>query len=162
MDIEFIERVRECFDYDAETGHLIRKKKTGNRAVLGPCRALGKIGYRIAGFEGKLWYVHRLIWVHQFGELPDQIDHKDQDKLNNKLGNLRNVTDATNKHNWPMQRNNTSGVAGVWFHRQNKKWVAEIKLGGKKYHFGIFASIEEASAVRAEAKRHHHADGVFV
>ena len=156
MLIPFVERIREVFDYGPETGVLTRKKATGSRSRLGPCQGLGKVGYYVAALDGTLYYVHRLIWAHQTGEWPDVIDHKDRDKTNNRWSNLRSVTDSANKHNWPMQNNNTSGVAGVWLHKQSGKWAAEIKVSGKKRYLGLFADINSAAAARAAAKRAMH------
>lgn len=157
MDKSLADRVREVFDYDPESGILTRLKSTGNRSRLGPCLSKAAIGYYVARLDGVLYYVHRLIWIHQTGECPEQIDHKDGDRTNNKFKNLRQCTDAQNKQNMkPLFSSNTSGFNGVWWNKQAGKWQVDIKLDGKKKYFGRFDSVECAGQVALAAKRALH------
>jgi len=48
--------------------------------------------------------------------------------------------------------NNTSGYKGVWWSKKNGKWVAEIKLQGKKYYLGSFNNIRDAIKARQQAE----------
>lgn len=47
-------------------------------------------GYRVQRIEGRLEYEHRLVWTRHFGPIPVGwvVHHKNEDKLDNRLGNL--------------------------------------------------------------------------
>jgi len=100
----------------------------------------------------------RKIHLHLFllGRAPEglEIDHINRDKLDNRRANLRFVTDTVNNRNTGIPANNTSGVKGVVWHRQTRKWQAQIKIPGRHIYIGLFNSLEAATAARlaAEAK----------
>lgn len=75
-----------------------------------------------------------------------EVDHVDQNKLNNQRFNLRFVTRAENVQN-RNDGSNTSGYKGVTFHRRAGKWMAQIKKGDEKFYLGLFVDIEEAAKV---------------
>ena len=78
---------------------------------------------------GRNIFVHRIIWEMHNGEIPDGlvIDHIDGDCLNNKISNLRLVTQALNSRNQRKPKNNSSGTVGVSFlspRGSNSYWKA--------------------------------------
>jgi len=109
-------------------------------------------GYRQFAFKfnGKTQFIdaHRLAWFVINGNVPlGEIDHIDRIKLNNRIENLRDVPACINQRNSPMQRNNTSGVTGVNWHKIAKKWRAEVKVNSKRIYLGLFSDILEAKSV---------------
>lgn len=54
-----------------------------------------------------------------------------------------------------IQRNNTSGYAGVSWHASVGKWQASIGFMGKTYHLGYFADRDDAALARKEAEASH-------
>lgn len=100
--------------------------------------------------------LHRIIAVRT-GLLKDlddprEIDHIDNNKLNNQRSNLRIATDSQNKANTPLQRNNRSGYKGV---SETEKGLqrASIKINGHTKNLGDFVTEEEAyAAYVAKAK----------
>lgn len=118
------------------------------------CGTLDDKGYRriLLRFETNKTFkirAHRLAWFIVNGVLPNgEIDHINQDKLDNRISNLRDVTKEVNQRNGTRKSNNTSGVAGVCWHKQRKKWCAQAAgIGEKKSkHIGLFDTIEEADA----------------
>ena len=60
-------------------------------------------------------YLHVYIWKLKMGSIPEglEVDHKDQNKLNCQLSNLRLATHAQNNRNRDKLKNNTSGYIGV-------------------------------------------------
>lgn len=104
--------------------------------------------------EQKTFLIHRLIALH-FKPNPENkptVDHKDGNRLNNNIDNLRWATRSQQSMNKNIQSNNTSGFVGV--HKRRDKWRAQIKINGKQKHLGLFDTPEEASAVReAEARK---------
>jgi len=82
---------------------------------------------------------HRIIWFLSYNEdvpVNSIIDHVDGDKLNNKISNLRLVSEAENTRNVPMYKNNTTGTTGVYLDRKYKEfyyWKASwMDLDGKQ------------------------------
>lgn len=57
-----------------------------------------------------------------------------------------------------LQRNNTSGVRGVSWHKALKKWIAYIQFQGVKYYLGYYEDINEAKRIRQEAEKELHKD----
>lgn len=51
-------------------------------------------------------------------------------------------------------KNNKSGVKGVRWDNERKKWIAEITFKGKKYYLGRYYTVEDAGEVRKIAEEH--------
>lgn len=102
--------------------------------------------------KSKTVYLHREILNARPGEL---VDHKDGDGLNCQRSNIRIATRGQNMANTGPSRANTSGVRGVYRERETGKWVARIKVNGKKHCLGRFEQIEDAAKAYDEAARHH-------
>lgn len=69
-------------------------------------------------------------------------DHIDGNGLNNQRNNLRIVTQRVNSQN--NHNTQTSSFVGVTFHKQTKKWQAQIKINGKSKYLGLFNKEEDA------------------
>lgn len=99
--------------------------------------------------------------LHRFvlGLLPkdlQHVDHANGDKLDNRRSNLRICTRSQNMHNRKVDRSNSSGVKGVFWHRQHSKWYARIGLHGKSIFLGLFDDLKDAEcAVRKARERLH-------
>ena len=90
---------------------------------------------------------HRLAWFISYGRMPEgEIDHINQDKQDNRLINLRDVPKSINQRNGTRKSNNTSGIPGVTWHKQSKKWCAQAGIDGKHHHLGLFERIEDAES----------------
>lgn len=84
------------------------------------------------------------------------VDHINGDKLDNRRCNLRVCSKAENNRNRRISRNNTSGYKGVSWHKDNQRWQAQIRAGGKVIPLGMFETAEAASdAYKAAATRLH-------
>lgn len=87
--------------------------------------------------EGKLYQIHREIWLQHNGEILEGliVEHIDRNSLNCQLSNLRLATQAENSRNRSKMKNNTSGKIGV-SHTKNHgidKWIATVKKDEKGY-----------------------------
>ncbi|WP_155638650.1 HNH endonuclease [Burkholderia cepacia] len=72
------------------------------------------------------------------------VDHVDGNPLNNRRSNLRVCTYSQNNSNRGKSPNNSSGYKGVTFHKQMKKWQAQIMVNEKCIHLGLFTDPESA------------------
>lgn len=93
--------------------------------------------------------MHRFIMNTKSKEVVDHVDH---DGLNNRRGNLRNVTTAENAQNLNLAKNNSTGVRGVSFNKQKGKYEAYYHLENKKIRVGLFDTVEDAEARLKETR----------
>lgn len=82
--------------------------------------------------------MHRLIMGEPTGY---QIDHINQNKLDNRKENLRLATSHQNRCNKPGRKPN--GLKGIT--PRKDKWVAQIRSKDKHYYLGSFTSKKEAA-----------------
>lgn len=155
--------VRSILDYDPETGVLTWRERADMRPQWNAkyagkragCQAKGRrTCYRHIKIDGRKYREHRVCYLHYHGQWPDaEIDHVDGDGLNNRIKNLRGVSRAENMRNQRKYLNNTSGVNGVVWHRQKKKWEVRIWANGCQKHLGYFDGIEDAASARTEVEK---------
>ena len=105
---------------------------------------LNNVGYYIIFLcingKNKVFTINRLVAMTFFDEdiTKKQIDHIDGDKKNNFFENLRVCSPQQNGFNRGKQKNNKSGLKGVFWDKKQKKWCAQIKINGKKKNLGRF------------------------
>jgi len=137
-------QLRELLHYDPDTGDFIWLKPTSNRVYIGKKAVYKSHGYPSIRIHGYLYHAHRLAWLYMTGEWPpEQIDHIDKSRDNNKWSNLRLASNSENSMNKPLQSNNKSGYAGV--DKFGNRWRARIHKDNKEIHLGLFDEPEEAA-----------------
>ena len=93
--------------------------------------------------------IHHLVW-DVFGNQKRngrklQVDHIDNNKLNNHFSNLQLLTARENTTKYFLQcTNKTSKYIGVGWHKRQNKWMVGIRINGKKKHLGVFKNEYEA------------------
>lgn len=99
--------------------------------------------------------VHRLIWVMMNGEIPAglEIDHINGVRSDNRLKNLRMVTDRQNAVNRPRGPKSSSGFRGVSWEKAESVWRAKIVVEGRVFRLGRFKQLRDAIAARRHADR---------
>lgn len=148
------QRIKELLHYGPETGIFTWKVATSRRIRIGDVAgSITSAGYRVIWVTGTKYRAHRLAWLYVYGEFPhDEIDHINGDKLDNRIINLRDVTRAENSRNSRVRKDNTSGVMGVSWSKDRKKWLVLITVDGKQKNLGLYEDIELAALVRCEAE----------
>lgn len=149
--------LHELFCYSLQTGVFTRRTTTSSNAKRGDeAGSVNGQGYLVVRIAGKKYYAHRLAFLYVTGEWPPEtVDHIDGDPSNNSWGNLRLVSHAENHKNQKRHSNNTSGVAGVHWHKASGKWQAYIRVNGKQKHLGSFDDKAAAVLVRLAAEIEH-------
>jgi hypothetical protein len=149
-----LEEARRLFEYDPETGNLFRKVRTAHRTKIGDIvGSLNSYRYLKASVNNKQYAVHRLVWFIYYGYWPkDQIDHLNRNGSDNRIDNLREVSQSENLKNKRKQSNNTSGVVGVCWDIRHNKWRAKITENRRIIHLGRFDTFEEAVEARRAAE----------
>jgi hypothetical protein len=100
--------LHDLFDYDPETGILTYKSGILPRYTWNRCRAgkragfVHSDGYRVVRInQCHQLREHRVIWAFVYGTWPkDLIDHINGNKLDNRLSNLREITNEENLFNY--------------------------------------------------------------
>ena len=154
------EYLKSLLDYNPETGKFIWKVSKNNRVKCGSeAGAIDFYGYRVIGIDKKRYLAHRLAWLWYYGRWPeDQIDHINHNPDDNRIENLREVSNQENHKNQSLSCNNTSGRIGVYWFSKTKRWNAKIQVNGKNIHLGFFKEKEDAikAMKEAEAKYKFH------
>ncbi|EHH4616078.1 HNH endonuclease [Escherichia coli] len=149
--------LRELFTYDANTGRIHHAKDKGSRAKAGAYAdtATDSKGYRMVRVAVDGQYLrakaHRVAWILARGSIPDGlcIDHVNGVRDDNRLCNLRLVTNQENLHN-------LRAVKGYHWDSRNGKWRARIEVGGRSHSLGYHATKDAARAAYLAAKRVYH------
>lgn len=151
-------QARNELDYDPETGVLRWKTRSRGRKI-GDVAGTACVGrYRQIKVLNRRYPSHRVIWLIVHGEWPvGQIDHINRCPSDNRICNLRDVTQAKNKANKGMLSNNTLGFKGIARNYGRKPWKAQIWHGGS-IHLGSFDTREEAHAAYLNAYREIHGE----
>ena len=147
--------LKELFHYD--DGKLIRKSN-GKSAVI----PMGKTRYERVTIKGKAYALHRMIYLWNYGSLPDTIDHIDGNRENNKIENLREVTQQQNCLNSKHRVTSTSPYKNVYLQPPvknkdwNRNWVVSLMVAKKRKYIGSFQDLELADLVATEARDLYH------
>jgi len=147
------ERLKELFDFK-EDGLYWKVARQG--VTKGKGADISDRGYKRITADGQLYLEHRLIWLYNYGEMPEFIDHIDGNTSNNSLDNLRVATHSENCRNRRMNSNNTTGVKGVHYVKSRDKWKAQLWFNGKEQYLGIFDSLDKAKKTINEARENQH------
>ena len=149
------EMVRELFELRGDN-LFWRESSKGRGDISTPAGGFKLTGYRSIQVKGKRYLTHRLIWLYVYGKFPDdQIDHINGRPSDNRLENLRDVTQQENNKNQKKPCTNKSGHLGVCWHKNTEKWSARIDVDGVNKYLGLFNVLEDAVAVRQAASIEH-------
>jgi len=142
------ERPREMFSAD-RLFNSWNARYSGTEAFTNKTMA----GYYQGSIFGKKYLAHRVIWLLNFGAWPDQqVDHINGRRDDNRIVNLRAVSNQENHKNQRLSSRNTSGVSGVYWNRKLCKWQARIMVDGVDKHLGVFTEFEMAVSKRLIAE----------
>lgn len=153
-----LERLNELFEIveipEADIGirsGLVHKISRGSNAQKGGvagciCSTNKRSVWRV-GVNGKLYYVSRIIYymAHTIDPCEFEVDHINQNSLDNNVFNLRLADRVLQNHNQKKKSSNSSGVVGVSWFRERNKWRASYSNNGVWKHIGLYACKLEAA-----------------
>lgn len=132
------ERLKAALTYDPETGIFTGK----DGAVLGYDSVKG---YLYISVNGDRFFAHRLAWLYVHGEMPKAtIDHRNHDKQDNRIANLRDATAADNQRHRRGMVNKPLQLKGVRLHRSGA-FQARITYEGARRSLGTYETADEAA-----------------
>ena len=105
----------------------------------------------------KQFRLHRLLVQHfkQDEWNPDlEVDHINRNSLDNRLENLRCVTQSVNQQNTGIQKTNTSGIKNISYCKQKKTWRYKKLINGKII-YKTFKTKESAIEFKEEYEKNN-------
>lgn len=153
--------LRELFDFNPVTGRLIWKrndKQTSqwNGRLAGKEAGSNNKNYWRVHIGDKQYSAHRIVWKLAYGSIPNdkQIDHINGDGLDNRLENLRLVTNRENQ----LNRRADKGRAYKGVYKKGRGFKAEITHDGERHYVGYFKTAERAALEYDKKARELHGE----
>jgi hypothetical protein len=148
--------LRRILHYESGTGVFTWRVSPARNVRVGDIAGYhDQRGYRHIGIGDREYLAHRIAFFYMTGEWPPEIDHINRDPSDNRWSNLRAVTHAQNMANMSLHSNNTSTYTGVSWHKQRRKWIAQIRVKGRVISLGRYSLPEEARAAYVAASKKH-------
>lgn len=112
---------------------------------------LNSKGYVTTLYKNKVIRLHHLI----IGKPPRKLitDHINNNKTDNRNQNLRFVTHSQNCMN--------KKVKGIYWHKRNNRWRAQIVVNHKQIYLGNFVNEQDAIKVRKKAEIKYFGEYAF-
>lgn len=152
------DRLRHLLDYDADTGVFRWRLSRGGSARAGDIAGgIDSHGYVRISVDCERYLGHRLAWLHIHGAWPEHdLDHRNGIRTDNRISNLREASRSNNLANRAASA--ASGMKGVYWQRQNRRWYSRISVQGRDIHLGTFDTPEEAHQAFMSASRQHYGE----
>ena len=152
LDIEELEKVFRIVGGKLERLHKRGSVSTWKRVES---KANQSNGYCQIGFNGKKYMYHVILWVlfHKENIQEDlRIDHINGNRIDNRIENLRLVTQRENCQNRKEHRNGE--LAGSIYRKKDKKYRAQISINNKDVYLGYYQTDKEANKAYEKACQH--------
>lgn len=150
--------IREFLHYDPDSGIFTWTKHHFSNLVGKRAGRIAKSGYRQISINDKLYYEHRLAFLYMTGRWPENSDHKDLNRANNKWENLREANYTQNNQNIAVRKNNKLGLKGVSLIAKNGKYKAQIRINKIVKVIGVYDTPEEAALAYSNKAKEVHGE----
>ena len=134
--LETQDELQEMFDYDPDTGEFCWKINPKGPVSAGDIAGrIHHTGYRVVKLKGEMWAAHRLIFKYMAGEEPEEIDHINRIKDDNRWCNLRAADRSLNgvncaKKNMKKSARKTCIYRGVRWQGSDDTWRWSVTRNG--------------------------------
>lgn len=148
------EKLREAINYNPKSGLFFwaasRWKGKVGQPALNTKHAKGYLHGQVLGSQV---LAHRAAWAIFYKEdPPEQIDHINGDRADNRIENLRAANAQVNARNRKRPAGKI-GKVGVFWDVRERKWRAGIKVDGRAINLGRYDDFSKAVAARLDAER---------
>ena len=142
-------QLRYAIDYNPDTGAMTWKKDRKNGTKAGkPAGTYNTHGYLVLTYKRIKIKAHHVAWAIIHGEWPSKlIDHKNGDKSDMRMENLRECTKKEN--NWNTKREGKGRPVGVM--QEGNGYRATLTHEGERVDVGIYANQSDAVKAREKA-----------
>lgn len=149
--------------YEYKEGKLFFKASRGGQRAGVRAGTLNPVnGYRYVHVQGKLHAEHRVIWFLHHDAWPDEVDHINNIRDDNRIENLRQISRQANVMKRGMAKTNPYGFKGVRSKYGGKSWTVEISVNRQRAFIGTFADkYDAATAYNFAAAELHGEFAVF-
>lgn len=110
-----------------DNGKLYWKVDVARNVKVGDEAGKADTTYKRVMFNGRMYQIHRLVFAIHHGYFPRVVDHKNGDKLDNQIDNLRAATHKQNSVNQRLHTDNKSGAKNVCYRKETGRWRVCIK-----------------------------------
>ena len=138
------EELKQIISYNKYTGVITRLDRANSNG------SIDRYGYLIIKIKGKQYKAHRLAWLYEYGKFPDyNIDHINGIRDDNRIENLRSVSQSINAKERNFNKNKNTDEYGIYIDNATKNLIAKFTLKDGKQTLR-FRTLEEAIEARRE------------
>lgn len=142
------------FHYN-EDGTLTWRNPYGRKTKPGALAGTRKkSGYVEIGIKGRLFQAHRVVYAYHTGQWPLEVDHKNRNRSDNRIDNLR-PSDRSNNLANSDNVEASSGCRGVHKRSGGRTYQVRIRKNGQLIHLGSVLSPEEGSKIYEKARQEY-------
>lgn len=137
------DELKRRFEYDPGSGVFYSRRS-------GRCVGYVERGYVRITIGNKRYRAHRLAFLYMTGSMPNEVDHINNMKSDNRWCNLRASCRQGNNANKRVRRDCKSRRKGVYL-TKNGKYVANITVNGRSLYLGTFECPDKAHGAYSAA-----------
>lgn len=156
--------IKSLINYDPETGRMtwavdfmagVHTRRAGDTVTMRK-DSWGHLHFRALGV---VYNAAQTAWeIYHGTAIPDGmlIDHKNCDKTDNRIENLRLATPLQNAQNASLRKDSRTGIKGVRFIEKTGRYMARVCNDGKRVFLGTFDTAEAAGFAAEQFRQRHH------
>jgi len=135
--------IEDCLSYNPDTGIITWKVSIGAAKENKEAGTIYNRVYKVLQLQGKKYLCHRIAWYLHYGVVPkSQIDHINGIRTDNRISNLREVSQRQNSSNRVSHR--SGRLVGAVFREDMDKWQSQTQVKGKRIYLGCYDTEIEA------------------